>query len=182
MGAGRQVMGSGLQAGHWVRLREQIARMTRRQDAEDLLHDAWIGMTRRQQMKGNADAHGAGDGGRAAIVDPAAYLARAATNRARDVSRRERRTGEGLPLDVVEGTLAHGDPLQDEALIARHRLERLRKGIEHLSPRTRQIFLLHRLEGRKYREIAHDLGISQSAVEKHIAKAMEQLAVWMETW
>ena len=67
-------------------------------------------------------------------------------------------------------------------LIARHRLERLRQGVEHLRPRTRQILLMHRLEGLKYREIATVLGISQSAVEKHIAQAMESLTDWMEDW
>jgi RNA polymerase sigma-70 factor (ECF subfamily) len=35
---------------------------------------------------------------------------------------------------------------------------------------------MHRLDGRKYREIAVMLGISQSAVEKHIAKASLLLA------
>ena len=41
---------------------------------------------------------------------------------------------------------------------------------------------MYRLDGRKYREIAQELGISQSAVEKHIARAMAHLADWMENW
>jgi RNA polymerase sigma-70 factor (ECF subfamily) len=175
MGAGTErgdCLGGGLRVGSWARLRDQIARVTRRTDeAEDLLHDAWIGMARREN-----------EGGNAPVTNPAAYLARAATNRARDAFRRERHRGASLPLELVDATLADDGPLQDEALIARHRLERLREGVERLSPRTRQIFLLHRLEGHKYREIACDLGISQSAVEKHIAKAMGQLTEWMETW
>jgi RNA polymerase sigma-70 factor (ECF subfamily) len=174
MGARRDIgddFGGGLRVGGWIRLREQIARMTRRTDAEDLLHDAWIGMARRED-----------EGTGAPIANSSAYLVRAATNRARDAFRREQHRGPSLPLELVDATLADDSPLQDEALIARHRLERLREGVERLSPRTRQIFLLHRLEGRKYREIAHDLGISQSAVEKHIAKAMGQLTEWMETW
>lgn len=73
-------------------------------------------------------------------------------------------------------------PLQDEVLIARHRLERLRQGVEQLKPRTREVLLMHRLEGLKYRDIAAALGISQSAVEKHIAQAMASLNEWMEDW
>ncbi|WP_033920423.1 sigma-70 family RNA polymerase sigma factor [Sphingomonas sp. 37zxx] len=156
---GRLVLG-------WGRLRDQIARMTRRDDAEDLLHDAWIGLAERQVVADN----------------PVALLARAAANRGHDAYRRERRAGTAVPIELSVDTLADRNPLQDETLIARHRLERLRRGVERLSPRTRQIFLMHRLEGRKYREIADELGISQSAVEKHIAKAMTHLTEWMESW
>lgn len=162
-GAFEAVLGSG-----WSRLRDQIARMTRRDDAEDLLHEAWIGIAERQ-----VDA-----------VNPEALLARSAANRGVDAYRRERRVNALLVADTSRAgeTVADFRPLQDEMLIARHRLERLRVGVAQLSPRTREIFLLHRLEGRKYREIAQELGISQSAVEKHIARAMAYLTDWMEHW
>lgn len=150
----------------WARLRDQVARMTRRDDAEDLLHDAWVNITTGSTLARNADA----------------LLARAATNRGIDAHRRERRAGEVFSCDGDVGTVADDHPLQDEVLIARERLDRLRAGVEALSPRTRQIFLMYRLDGRKYREIARELGISQSAVEKHIAKAMTHLAEWMEKW
>lgn len=157
------VLGSG-----WTRLRDQIARMTRRDDAEDLLHEAWIGIAERRVEPENA----------------AALLARSAANRGMDAHRRERRFDRMLVPDAANAAETAADlrPLQDEMLIARHRLERLRVGVAQLSPRTREIFLLHRLEGRKYREIAQDLGISQSAVEKHIARAMAHLTDWMEHW
>ncbi|MGK6320685.1 RNA polymerase sigma factor [Sphingomonas sp. DT-204] len=157
---------AGLLVRHWTQLRDQIMRMTRRDDAEDLLHDAWVGLAERQAVAEN----------------PAALLARAAANRGLDAYRRERRIGAMAALDLVADTVADHRPLQDEALIVRRRLERLRGGVEQLSPRTRQIFLMHRLDGRKYREIAEELGISQSAVEKHIARAMAHLIEWMENW
>lgn len=164
MGVGRIAADWALGNG-WARLRDQIARMTRRDDAEDLLHDAWVGIAERRTEAGN----------------PEALLARSAANRGLDAYRRERRLGPAVACDVLD-TLADTRPLQDEMLIARHRLERLRRGVAQLSPRTREIFLMHRLEGRKYREIAQDLGISQSAVEKHIARAMAHLTDWMEDW
>lgn len=46
-----------------------------------------------------------------------------------------------------------------------------------LPHRTRQIFVLYRLEGRKAREVAAQLGISVSAVEKHMLRAMQHLSV-----
>ncbi|UZK69064.1 sigma-70 family RNA polymerase sigma factor [Sphingomonas sp. S1-29] len=166
MGASDASIQGGMLLSGWGRLRDQIARMTRRDDAEDLLHDAWIGLAERQVVADN----------------PGALLARAAANRAHDAYRRERRAGTAVSIELAAETLADRNPLQDEALIARHRLERVRIGVEQLSPRTRQIFLMHRLGGRKYREIADELGISQSAVEKHIARAMVYLTDWMESW
>ncbi|RSV40689.1 RNA polymerase sigma factor [Sphingomonas sp. ABOLE] len=162
-GAFETVLGTG-----WARLRGQVARMTRREDAEDLLHEAWVGIAERQVDAANS----------------AALLARSAANLGIDAYRRERRFAATTGADTmrVAETIVDLHPLQDEMLIARHRLERLRLGVAQLSPRTREIFLMHRLDGRKYREIAQDLGISQSAVEKHIAKAMGHLTDWMEHW
>jgi RNA polymerase sigma-70 factor (ECF subfamily) len=45
-----------------------------------------------------------------------------------------------------------------------------------MNERTRDVFLLVRLENMKQAEIAARLGISVSAVEKHLAKALAQVA------
>jgi len=58
--------------------------------------------------------------------------------------------------------------------------EELRGAIEALLAlplRTRRIFVLHRLEGRTSRQVAEQLGISVSAVEKHMVRAMKHLSV-----
>lgn len=150
----------------WIRLRNQIARMTRRDDADDLLQDAWLSVAARRTQADNAEA----------------LLARIAANRGIDAYRRERRVGSTIVAETMSDSVADSFPLQDEVMIARERLDHVRGGVAQLSPRTRQIFLMYRLDGRKYREIAEELGISQSAVEKHIAKAMAHLAEWMEHW
>jgi RNA polymerase sigma-70 factor (ECF subfamily) len=72
--------------------------------------------------------------------------------------------------------------LQDEVFAARARLRRVQEGLDQLPDRTRQIFILYRLEDMKCREIADRIGISESAVEKHIAKAMYFLNKWAEGW
>jgi len=41
-----------------------------------------------------------------------------------------------------------------------------------LPRRTREVFLLHRLEGLAYKEIAAQLGISIRTVEWHVAEAI----------
>jgi RNA polymerase sigma factor (sigma-70 family) len=49
-----------------------------------------------------------------------------------------------------------------------------------LPERTRTVFILRRLEDWKFRDIATHLGISVSAVEKHMVRAIEHLSVEME--
>lgn len=51
-----------------------------------------------------------------------------------------------------------------------------------LSPRTRRILLGQRLDGLSYAELARREGISVSAVEKHVAKAVAFMMAWMREW
>src|SRR5262245_56399294 len=51
-----------------------------------------------------------------------------------------------------------------------------------LPERTRTVFVLRRLEGQRYRDIAAQLGISVSAVEKHMVRAIQHLALRMEKY
>lgn len=53
--------------------------------------------------------------------------------------------------------------------------KRLKEAIENLSEEQRVAFLLNRIEGKKHKEIAEILGISQKAVEKRIYKALATL-------
>ena len=45
------------------------------------------------------------------------------------------------------------------------------RALDELGERTRDIFMMYRLEKMKHRDIAALYGITVSAVEKHIAKA-----------
>ncbi|TWB36522.1 RNA polymerase sigma factor [Nitrospirillum pindoramense] len=153
----------------WARLRRQLTRLTGAQDVEDHLHAAFMKL----------EAYRA----REPVHNPEAFLVRAAANSALDEHRRVRRQAAVGPLDQgMADTLPDEAPLQDEVYAARQRLDRVREGISRLPPRTREIFLMHRLDGLKYHEIAARLGISQSAVEKHIAKAALALAEWAKGW
>ena len=49
----------------------------------------------------------------------------------------------------------------------------LHQAIAELPPRCRDVFMLHKLRGLSYREIAQLLDISESAVEKHIIKGLQ---------
>jgi RNA polymerase sigma factor (sigma-70 family) len=55
-------------------------------------------------------------------------------------------------------------------------LKRMRCALDGVSGRTRAIFLLHRLDGLDYAEIAQHMNLTVIAVEKHIAGALAVLA------
>ncbi|MEL1241299.1 RNA polymerase sigma factor [Flavobacterium flavipallidum] len=52
---------------------------------------------------------------------------------------------------------------------------KLIKAIENLNPKQRQAFLMHRIDGKKYSEIAQELEITVKAVEKRIHLALLSL-------
>ena len=72
----------------------------------------------------------------------------------------------------------HGDVdfSPEHVLLERERLARATAALLELPPRTRTVFVLRRLEGMKYLEIARRLGISVSALEKHMQRAVAHLA------
>ena len=52
----------------------------------------------------------------------------------------------------------------------------MRDALDAVSRRTRDIFFMQRVVGYSYAEVATQLGISVSAVEKHVASALAVLA------
>lgn len=68
----------------------------------------------------------------------------------------------------------------EHVLDKRERLARAMDILQTLPERTRVIFILRRLEGLKYQDIANRFGISVSAVEKHMERAVAQLAKGMD--
>jgi RNA polymerase sigma-70 factor (ECF subfamily) len=64
----------------------------------------------------------------------------------------------------------------DRILAGREALNTALAALGRMPERTRTIFVLRRLEGMRYLEIAGRLGLSVSAVEKHMVRAVEHLA------
>ena len=60
---------------------------------------------------------------------------------------------------------------EDEAA-ARQDFMILEDALRQLPAKTREIFLMSRVQGHSYGEIANRVGISQSAVEKHMLRAL----------
>jgi RNA polymerase sigma factor (sigma-70 family) len=107
-----------------------------------------------------------------AITSPRALLFRTAQNLVVDRVRRTRRQQTDTTPNERLAELADGGPSIDRLADARRQVERLRGIIAELPPRTREIFILHRLEELTYVQVGQRLGISESSVQKHLAKAL----------
>ncbi|SEM98295.1 RNA polymerase sigma-70 factor, ECF subfamily [Sphingomonas gellani] len=68
----------------------------------------------------------------------------------------------------------------ERVLDSKERLQRLVAAVGTLPDRTRQAFVLHRFEEMSYAAVARHMGISVSAVEKHIMKAIRTLAATVD--
>ena len=136
-------------------------------DAEDIVQEIYLKIA-----KLPADA----------IENEAAYLYRLGSNVMLDRMRTQRRRSarddsyfqayrvQGAGDDIVDA------PEPEAALDAKRRLERLMTAIERLPPQCRRVFTMHKLEGLSHTEIAQALGVSRSAVEKHMISALKRLA------
>ncbi|MEI9887580.1 MAG: sigma-70 family RNA polymerase sigma factor [Rhizomicrobium sp.] len=148
-------------------LRRVMRRTRGHGDAEDLLQSAFLRLQvyRAKQEVGHA----------------AGFVVQAAANIAIDKYRHDRVLGDNI-VNTMDVDIHDDMPLQDEVVEARERLRRVREGLDKLPDRVRKVFLMHRLGGMTYRQIAQDLGVSASTVEKDIAKAAHFLAEWAEGW
>jgi RNA polymerase sigma factor (sigma-70 family) len=96
--------------------------------------------------------------------------------------RARRRTTHMAAFHVPLNTDLHGDEEIDaeRVLIGKEDLRSATAALLSLPERTRTVFILRRLEGFRHKEIAMRLGISVSAVEKHLVRAIQHLAAEME--
>jgi RNA polymerase sigma-70 factor (ECF subfamily) len=129
-------------------------------DAEDLAQEAFLRLA-------NADQSAA------EIAKPVAYLHQIGRNLMRDhVQGPARRHEFGSP-EMVDEAVSEANELG--RLEARDKLRRVEAALARLKPKTRNIFLAHRLDGMTYGEIAERTGLSVKGVEKQMSKAIAQL-------
>lgn len=114
------------------------------------------------------------------IEMPERYLFRMATNLVRDRALYERRQYHlkedygrqpGFGIELIDPQrLAEGQEM----------LKELKAALGELPERTRDIFILYRIENVALKTIAAQFGISVSAVEKHVRRGMRYLIARLE--
>ena len=127
-----------------------------RATAADLVQDLFVRFWRRPLVQ---------------VEELGTYLLRCAGNIAIDHLRSECSRGR-IKQHWQQDADTHGCEPQ-AALEAGNDLRQVEAALRGLPERTRHIFLLNRIHGRTYAEIAKVMGVSQSAVEKHKMRALE---------
>jgi RNA polymerase sigma factor (sigma-70 family) len=135
-------------------------RTSNQADAHDLVQDVFFRFARLRESAFGLDK-------------PQAYLRRIAANLLKDRAKSAARQSAAMHVVADEETLPGID--QQRALESRDMLRRLESAMMKLKPRTREIFIAHRVEGLSYAEIAQRTGLSVKGVEKQMSKAILQL-------
>lgn len=134
-----------------------------REEAEDLIQEAFLRMQEYCERGGQ-------------VHQPEGFLVRTVLRLSLN-ARRDQHRELYADRDVEELTfIIDTNPTPDEVLARDQCLERMREALDGVSRRTRDIFLMHRLDGLSYSQIARHMGVSVSAIEKHIASALAALA------
>ncbi|MEA3037902.1 MAG: hypothetical protein QOE79_415 [Sphingomonadales bacterium] len=144
-------------------LRFLAARRVAAEDSEDLLQELYLKIARRPCGP---------------VLDPRAYLYRALdhmiVDRRRAQSRRAARENGWGQIESGDGI--DPGPSPETIVAARRRLAAVQKALSVLPERTLLILRRFRLDDVGQKDIATELGISVSAVEKHLQRAYRALA------
>ncbi|TCM16606.1 RNA polymerase sigma-70 factor (ECF subfamily) [Novosphingobium sp. PhB165] len=114
------------------------------------------------------------------VSEMKAYLYRMANNEfllgRRSRNRRTRREEDWVGMNTGDPPELDERPSVEAQLIAGEQVQILQSVLDGLPERTASVFRRFRVDGEPQRQIAEDLGISVSAVEKHLARAYEAIA------
>lgn len=110
-----------------------------------------------------------------AVATPQAYLRRIAGNLLRDRAAHGSTRLAQISVPLVEGLDRPVEFDQHRELEAREELAHYDRVLRQLKPRTLEIFLLSRVEGYTYKEIAVRLGITVWTVKRAMLQAIAHL-------
>lgn len=137
------------------------ARLTRRtgcaEEAADIVQDSFLRLAQRSNTS---------------IDNPEGYMWRIARNLAVD----RRRRSQTFPCVPLEDDVPSVMPAPDRVVVGRQSLEEVMRIVDNLPQRCREVFVLRKIDGLEQEEIATRLGISQNMVQKHLRKALADIA------
>ncbi len=144
-----------------------VARLGNEADADDVVQDTFIKLQQAIQTE--------------VVENPKAFAFSIARNLSVDLVRRNSRAKAreavytDMKIERAGEDLVDPTPTAEQDVEARQQMERLMSAIEDLTPKVRQAFVLHKIDGHSYAEVAQIMGLSKSTVEKHMIKALRQL-------
>lgn len=142
-------------------------RLLPQHEVEDLVHDVLVRLVRNKDFAGAESVRGyVFQTANSVLVD---YVRRRASSRA----------GQHTSFDADSHVGEVFGP--DRVLQGKEELVRITAVLMEFPELTRTIFVLRRIEGMKYKDIAVRLGLSLSAVEKHMQRAVACLLERLES-
>jgi RNA polymerase sigma factor (sigma-70 family) len=145
-----------------------MRRLRDRADAEDLTQETLLRVIGAQAFT--------------RIENAESYVFTIAANLLRDHKRISNRFNAAVCVPIEDAVAAElerqlvEDSSPEQVLLNKDSLKEALEVLEELGERTRNIFVLFRLENMKQKEIAALYGIGQSTVEKHVMRAALHLA------
>lgn len=109
------------------------------------------------------------------IRHPRAFLFQVASNVILNAAKHRRAVGEDDAIDVSSTEIVDDSPSAYRHLKAEQELAIVRAALEELGPKCREVFVLNRFDNRSYAEIAEELGLSVSMIEKYVSQALAHL-------
>lgn len=131
------------------------------EDADDIAHEVYLRLIRHSK--------------RHDLKPSFALIRTIATNILTDRfrKRRSQSADKHIPLDKVELVSQQSTP--EEIAWSREALRMIKTVFDGLNKKTREAFVLHRFGGLTYEQIAEEMGISRSMVQRHISSVLLEL-------
>ncbi|WP_407352053.1 RNA polymerase sigma factor [Luteimonas sp. R10] len=146
-------------------LKRRLARTLRSPElADEALHDTWLRIRRLED--------------RGPVLNPRAFLLRAAVNNAINALRSRSHRVPGHEIDAVLD-VADSAPGPEQSAMDGAELDELLRILRRMPRRRRDILLLVRWEGLPQKEVARRLGVSLSTVEHEVKRAIDHCAARM---
>ncbi len=139
-------------------------KLPRSQDIEDLVQEVFLRACRAFRLE--------------KVDHPRAYMYQVANSVICDHYRKSKR--QCAPYQDIEEfddshTVTHSAPTPEEFAIGEETWQALCTSIDRLPNKVRQAITLRRFDHLSYREVAQSMGISVRTVEKHLARALNDL-------
>lgn len=128
-----------------------------RSQAEDIVQEAWL------RFCAHPDAQ---------LHQPLGYLYRIVRNLSLDQQRHHQISAQAPEGNELLDTLESETASPEESVIQQGQLACLQQALEKLPLRSQQAFIMHRLHGLTFQQIAQQLGISSSLAHQLVRDAL----------
>jgi RNA polymerase sigma factor (sigma-70 family) len=146
-------------------LRAFLSRRAPARDVDDMLQDV---LMRVHNRRGEA------------IDNLEGYVFQVAQSTLVDHARRNQVRRREQHVELIDSHHPTDEFTPERVLSGKEQVARLTQALNELPPRTRDAIVLVRFEGMSYKQVANQFGVSVSAVEKHVMKAMAHLTSRMQ--